>query len=146
MKADDLSVHQSVTSDDRCLVEVLRGSLSSSDETRQTLTRVLKSTRTQLSAAERELTSVREQSRQQAEVLSHAAATITGLAAQMNNVVNRPPATDDNDSKVVGRPPTAAGATMEGVEARSEDDNVVNTPAAAKAGDDRKDESSACSE
>ena len=61
------------------------------------MSRDLDSTRSQLSSAERELNTVRQNCRQQADLLSRAATTVTALADQMNKVVA---ATDKNDRRM----------------------------------------------
>jgi len=140
-----------------CVVELLRFSLSSSDETRQTLTRDLISAQSQLSRAKRELGAVTEKGRQQAELLTHAASTMSALAEQMNNVVSGPaaangnnadhsdaikvtPATADSSASsgnVSGKPVGAAAGsatTMKSVDAAATDrDKVMSESAAAAA-------------
>lgn len=65
----------------------LRGSLATSEDTRQTLSRDLDATRSQLISAQRELNSVHENSHQQSDVMSRTATTLTALADQLNKVV-----------------------------------------------------------
>lgn len=65
----------------------LRRSLSSSEETEQTLSRELDVTKSQLSSVQHQLNTVEHDCRQRAAVLSHATATLTSLADQMNKVI-----------------------------------------------------------
>jgi len=65
----------------------LHGSLSSIEEIQRTLSRDLDETKTQLKSVECELNTVRQNCRQQTDLLSHAASTITTLADQMNKVI-----------------------------------------------------------
>lgn len=64
----------------------LRASLSSSDDAQQTLSRELNATKSQLSGVERQLTAVQLSGRQQADLLSRAAASLTALADEMNQL------------------------------------------------------------
>jgi len=70
--------------------------MSSSEETKQTLSHELDVTKSQLSSVQRELNTVQHNCRQQADLLSRASTTLTSLADQMNRVVA---ADEKNDSK-----------------------------------------------
>jgi len=64
----------------------LRASLSSSDAARQTLSRELDATNSQLSGVQRQLTTVQLSRRQLADLMSRAAANLTSLVDDMNKL------------------------------------------------------------
>jgi len=72
--------------------------MSSSEETKQTLSHELDVAKSQLSSVQHELTTVQRNCRQQADLLSRASATLTSLADQMNRVIT---ADEKNDSNAM---------------------------------------------